>query len=160
MDGVKQALEQAGANVTKGYQGDLDTQGRKPITTSYFEAGLCPVNVHWHLGAEHLSVGQYDESGNGPSEIHHRRKLAGMERLGYQCALYDENDSKFTDYYEWKHCLGMEVGQTYEVHWPHSKMGACGTPNQYQSPFYDGVFCRPNILDTSILPEMVGVQAQ
>ena len=24
---------------------------------------------------------------------------------------------------------------------PHSAAGACGTVNQYQTPFYDGVFC-------------------
>jgi hypothetical protein len=35
----------------------------------------------------------------------------------------------------------MKVGETYEVHWPHSALGACGTVNQYQTPFYDGVFC-------------------
>lgn len=28
------------------------------------------------------------------------------------------------------------------MHWPHSKAGSCGTPNQFQTPFYDGVFCR------------------
>merc|ERR1711998_115757 len=33
---------------------------------------------------------------------------------------------------------------TYEVHWPHSAIGACNTPYQYQSPFYDGVFCNWN----------------
>merc|ERR1719491_1624272 len=33
----------------------------------------------------------------------------------------------------------MEVGQTYEVHWPHSAYGACGTPDQFQTPFKDGV---------------------
>jgi Delta carbonic anhydrase len=35
----------------------------------------------------------------------------------------------------------MQVSQTYEIHWPHSAAGACGTVNQYQTPFYDGVFC-------------------
>jgi len=160
-DDITMANVQAGTNVTRGYKGENVNNINStatPILTPYFEAGLCPVNVHWHLGAEHLSVGQYDESGNGPTEIHHRRKLAGMERLGYQCTLYDENDSKFTDYYEWKHCLGMEVGQTYEVHWPHSKMGACGTPNQYQTPFYDGVFCHVEKLEATNTD--VGVQAQ
>ena len=36
----------------------------------------------------------------------------------------------------------MVVGETYEVHWPHSEMGACNTKYQYQTPFYDGVLCR------------------
>ena len=44
--------------------------------------------------------------------------------------------------YEWKHCEGMEVGETYEVHWPHSPLVPVElSTNQYQTPFYDGVFC-------------------
>lgn len=27
---------------------------------------MCPVNVHWHLGTEHYSKGEYDEEGRGP----------------------------------------------------------------------------------------------
>merc|ERR1712232_346905 len=65
VEGAIQALEQSGTDVTKNYKGDLETD-KVPITTSYFEAGLCPVNVHWHLGAEHRSEGQYDENGKGP----------------------------------------------------------------------------------------------
>ena len=53
----------------------------------------------------------------------------------------------------------MEVGQTYEVHWPHSKGGACGTPNQYQTPFYDGVFCHSAELAPTT-EASIGVQAQ
>merc|ERR1711920_502475 len=57
------------------------------------------------------------------------------------CQQYDGNDAKFTKPYAWQHCKDMIVGETYEVHWPHSAAGKCGTPWQYQSPFYDGVFC-------------------
>lgn len=160
-DDITMANVQSGTNVTKGYRGanvnSVDSLA-SPILTPYYEAGLCPVNVHWHLGTEHYSVGQYDERGSGPTEIHERRRLAGKQRLGFQCTLYDEGDSKFTDHYDWKHCIGMEVGQTYEVHWPHSKMGACGTPNQYQTPFYDGVFCHIDRLEATNTD--VGVQAQ
>merc|ERR1712153_172920 len=75
------------------------------------------------------------------------------------------NDEKFTKKYDWKHCKKMEVGQTYEVHWPHSKLGACGTPNQYQYPFPDGVFCNIQEVDvaklnTADLASNIGVQAQ
>merc|ERR1712070_641858 len=71
-----------------------------------------------------------------------RRKLgADGVRLGYQCNYYTDTDSKFTTEYDWQHCVDMTVGQTYEIHWPHSTVGACGTPYQYQTPFYDGVFC-------------------
>jgi hypothetical protein len=112
------------------------------IKVPYFSKGLCPVNVHWHLGAEHRSAGQYDEDGKGPGDDSHRKLLAGATRLGGRCHHYDATDPKFTKPYEWKHCdASMKVGETYEVHWPHSALGACGTVNQYQTPFYDGVFC-------------------
>jgi hypothetical protein len=157
IDQVYQTGEQAAANVTKGYNGLRNTTA-EPITVPYYHAGLCPVNVHWHLGAEHYSAGEFDETGAGPSEIHDRRQLAGKERLGFQCKLYDESSPKFTTEFDWKHCEGMEVGQTYEVHWPHSAAGSCGTPNQYQTPFYDGVFCNAALLtDTA---GQIGVQAQ
>jgi hypothetical protein len=153
-------LPQAGANVTEGYKGNLNAT-QPPITDPYFMHGLCPVNVHWHLGAEHLSVGEYDETGSGPSSIHERRRLAGKTRQGFQCKHYDASDEKFTKPYDWKHCVDMEVGQTYEVHWPHSAFGECGTPYQYQYPFYDGVLCnleRYNAEKT--LSQQIGVQGQ
>mmetsp|Transcript_3235 Transcript_3235/g.4885 ORF Transcript_3235/g.4885 Transcript_3235/m.4885 type:complete len:457 (+) Transcript_3235:101-1471(+) len=159
-DGTVPGGPQAGANVTKGYVGGLEDTSVGPIMEPYFTTDLCPVNVHWHLGAEHLSVGEYDSTGTGPSDIANRRFLAGEVREGNLCKHYDENDPKFTTPYQWKYCQDMEVGQTYEVHWPHSKAGACGTPNQYQYPFYDGVFCRAEKLDLSKLPQQVGVQAQ
>jgi hypothetical protein len=59
----------------------------------------------------------------------------------------------------------MHVGETYEVHWPHSTLGACHTPNQYQTPFYDGVFCNYDpVAHAGLTPQDVanniGVQAQ
>jgi len=139
---------QAGANVTKGYVGDLDVGEIKPNTNPYYASSMCPVNVHWHLGTEHYSVGEYDEGGDGPHGNQPipewaNRDLASDEKVrdGFRCHHYDAEDPKFTTPYEWQHCEGMEVGETYEVHWPHSAAGACGTVNQYQSPFYDGVFC-------------------
>jgi len=156
-DNVVQALEQAGTNVTIGYKGQLQTDA-VPITTSYFEAGMCPVNVHWHLGTEHYSMHEYDEHGTGPHN--HRRNLAtGEVRKGYQCHKYDAESPGFSTPYAWKYCVGMEVGETYEVHWPHSAAGDCGTPNQYQTPFYDGVFCHAatKLTDTA---SQIGVHAQ
>jgi len=149
-----QVKEQAGANVTIGYEGGYNTTA-EPIIDPYYMEGLCPVNVHWHLGAEHLSVGEYDETGSGPTDIEERRLSAGKVDKGYQCNLYDVEDPIFTNEYIWSHCdESMEVGQTYEVHWPHSSGGACGTPNQYQTPFLDGVFC---VKDGAT---KIGVQAQ
>lgn len=140
---------QAGGNVTKGYVGDLDVGGLEPIKTSYRSQNMCPVNVHWHLGTEHLSAGQYDENGDGPHGTAPRPEWADRDlaaagekvRGGFRCHHYDANDEKFTKPYDWKYCTNMEVGETYEVHWPHSSAGDCGTVNQFQTPFYDGVFC-------------------
>ena len=95
-----------------------------------------------------------------------RGKLAALNaaagasvRQGFQCHVYDKSDEKYTKPYAWKHCVGMEVGQTYEVHWPHSKGGACGTINQYQTPFYDGVFCNSGELAPTTY-EAIGVQGK
>jgi hypothetical protein len=154
---------QAGGNVTKGYNGEMEVD-YSPITDSYYSKGLCPVNVHWHLGTEHYSAGEYDDSGTGP---HTERMLAAGEvRGGYRCNHYDASDPKFTTPYEWKYCdASMEVGETYEIHWPHSAVGACGTPNQYQTPFYDGVFCNLDMatfmtLQPQDIANAVGVQGQ
>merc|ERR1719222_1608757 len=87
------------------------------------------------------------------------------------CHHYDENDPKFTKQYDFEFCKDLEVGQTYEVHWPHSAAGDCGTIWQYQFPFYDGVFCnnRKNGYGSIIsignyvpfnVPQRVGVEGQ
>ena len=83
--------------------------------------------------------------------------------MGFRCHHYDVADPKFTKPYEWQHCTDMKVGETYEVHWPHSAAGACGTQWQYQTPFYDGVFCRDgivNILTPLNTYKKIGVQSQ
>jgi hypothetical protein len=163
-NGVIDVLEQAAANVTAGYVGGMDAGGRVPVTEPYYKEGLCPVNVHWHLGAEHYSAGQFDEYGTGPANAQaHRRLGEGTVRRGFQCRHYDTADPKFTTPYEWKYCdASMMVGETYEIHWPHSAAGMCGTPWQYQSPFYDGVFCVGGIITLAPLNtyQKIGVQGQ
>merc|ERR1711865_666120 len=114
-------------------------------------------------GAEHRSAAEFDESGVAPAaDPHHRLTGDDETRQGYSCYHYDANDVKFTTPYAWQHCLDMAVGQTYEVHWPHSAIGACGTPYQYQTPFYDGVFCKSGILSLKPLNTYmkIGVQSQ
>jgi len=141
-----------------GYSGLVNTSGRAAINTTYVEAGLCPVNVHWHLGTEHYSKGEYDELGTFSG-----KSRAGPDiRRGFSCHLYDGSDAKFTTEYAWQYCLDTHVGETYEMHWPHSAAGLCGSPWQYQSSFYDGVFCRDGIISLDPLNtyEKIGVQAQ
>lgn len=159
-DAVVQTLEQAGANVTKGYKGKLNSGDRIPITKPYTETDLCPVNVHWHLGAEHLSVGEFDERGSGPMVD---PALTKGTRLGFQCHKYSSTDSRFNDtLFKWENCVDMKVGQTYEIHWPHSAAGECGSEWQYQSPFYDGVFCNEGMITIAPLNtyKKIGVQSQ
>ena len=158
---------QAGANVTKGYVGGMNVSV-VPNTKNYWQSSMCAVNVHWHLGTEHYSVGEYDEFGSGPNgnAPAPERKLAEEDvRGGFRCHHYDEEDPKFTTEYDWKHCKGMVVGETYEVHWPHSAAGACGEVDQYQTPFYDGVFCKLPLevfstLGAQDIASAVGVQGQ
>lgn len=164
---------QAGGNVTIGFKGQYNASEADPNLEQYWKSKMCPVNVHWHLGTEHYSVGEYDENGDGPhgsiavADDIDTRKLASKDdiRGGFRCHHYDDKDSKFTKEYDWKHCKNMEVGETYEVHWPHSAKGACGTADQYQSPFYDGVFCNLNnatfqTLKPQQIASAVGVQGQ
>ena len=129
---IKLVFEQSGVNVTEGFVGGMDTNGNTdlfgntfntttPITSSYFSAGLCPVNVHWHLGAEHLSLGEFDTHGSGPEDDYalydcdddHGRRLASEDcysttsgynrrlsgesvRIGFQCSHYDEGNPIYT----------------------------------------------------------------
>jgi len=180
-DGAVAASEQAGGDVTGGFEGEKETD-IVPITETYFSKGLCPVNVHWHLGAEHRSEGQYDEYGKSPElagtpnqpytaprrlgSNTSRRLGADAVRYGFACHHYNADDPKFTTEYNWQHCLDMHVGVTYEVHWPSSALGACNTPYQYQSKFYDGVFCRYDgagahkDLTQQDIANSVGVQSQ
>jgi hypothetical protein len=146
--------EQAAADVSYPFKGTKETTA-EPVLTAYWQAGLCPVNVHWHLGTEHRSAGQYDETGVGPANP---LDYKGKPRQGLRCKLHNAVDKKFTKPYDWKHCKHMQVGETYEVHWPHSAAGACGTINQYQTPFYDGVFCTDDVLTST--NKQIGVQAQ
>lgn len=97
---------QSGVNVTKGYNG-MRNVTYKPITEPYREKGLCPVNVHWHIGSEHYSMGEFDENGKGPIDFHEGRQ-------GFRCSYYDASDEKFTKQFDWQHCIGMTVGQTCE----------------------------------------------
>jgi len=149
--------EQAAADVSSPFTGTKETGNRDPITQAYWKAGICPVNVHWHLGAEHKSNGQFDENGKHPEHTH---DWEGKPRQGLRCHKYDSKDAKFTTAYNWKHCKHMQVGETYEVHWPHSAGGACGTVHQYQTPFYDGVFCNGGDLALTNTGYNIGVQAQ
>ena len=59
-----------------GSSGLLDAT-LSPVETHFNEAGMCVVNVHWHLGAEHKNVGTYDIDGEEWMEQHGKTKPKG-----------------------------------------------------------------------------------
>jgi len=170
---------QAGADITAGAEGLMDTHAnQQPIMEEYHEyldGAMCAVNVHWHMGAEHRSAGYYDEAGSSPEDGHGRALAGDAVRHGHKCHHYDTLTEEQKAPYEWKYCKDMKVGETYEIHWPHSAAGACGTKWQYQYKFYDGVFCNmeavngvlgmgdpsdPAPLGGAPVPRYIGVQGQ
>ena len=158
---------QAGTDVTKDKLNaatDVGTAGAvssalDPVV-DYNAAGMCTVNVHWHIGAEHRSEGEYDENQsfdhpNKDTYAGSHRRLASADggmRIGHMCKagkdLWEASDPSVrntdgsVNEYDWKYCKDMHVGLTYEFHWPHSSLGACQTPWQYQYHFLDGVLCQ------------------
>ena len=115
VDAMTNVGPQAGGNVTKGYVGGMVVD-HVPVTTPYWMNGMCPVNVHWHLGSEHYSLGEYDEAGDGPNgNTFGQGGNDGGEQPGYRCQHYDATDTKFTKEFDWQHCKNMVVGETYEV---------------------------------------------
>merc|ERR1719183_728272 len=99
-------------------------------------------------------------------ESHQARQLAyskGETQAGFGCNIANTLTADQLKPYDWKYCTDMYMGETYEVHWPHSNMGHCNggwdnTANaRYQTPFYDGVFCHP---DAPADGGKVGVQGQ
>ncbi|KAL3919987.1 MAG: hypothetical protein SGILL_003482 [Bacillariaceae sp.] len=153
---------QTGIDVTDGAPtGGIDASGIDLFDTPLYESeSHCNVNMHWHLGAEHRSEGEYDENGSGPSDYHEE----DVGSAGNQCNFYAGLDRMSKKPYNWESCIDMTVGQTYEIHWVYSTQGACGTKWQYQTPFYDGVFCRLAANGVNLTPQVVasnvGVFAQ
>lgn len=204
-----------------GSSGLLDAT-LSPVETHFNEAGMCVVNVHWHLGAEHKNVGTYDIDGEEWMEQHGKTKpkahganvvpghgygygnVKGAVPLGEHddidpgnfCPGYDEAlllrspaCAQLRTAQLWRGVSSLvccsptplrmirrgqlsttgstaptcdmqpspppskepsltysrtcrHVGFTYEIHWPHSSLGACGTPWQMQSHFMDGAAVR------------------
>jgi len=146
---------QAAADVTEGSRGLMEAKLR-PILNPFSNHGMCPVNAHWHLGAEHKNTGTFDILGEEWMADHdpdYQDEWTDVEpgeepeeppEPGNFCHDYDDTDPMFTTPYSWQHCEHMKVGYTYEVHWPHSNLGMCGTKWQYQSHFMNGVLCKAN----------------
>jgi len=151
----EQAYEQSPADITKGEVGLRAPEG--VLIEDYAAKGMCQTNVHWHLGAEHRSEGEYDIDGAdflASITPDAQRRLLSEEGEGplpgFFCPGYDPEEPMYTDEYEWEYCVGMDVGLTYEVHWPHSSAGHCGDLTDGLA----GLFCQ------TLTPAFVGVQGQ
>ena len=100
--------------------------------------------MHWHLGAEHKNTGTYDQAPPAKFDANTGRRLASTNQAGFWCPAPTDGSINMADDYEWKYCSKMHVGETYEIHWPHSNFGMCPTIDeahpkwQYQSHFMDG----------------------
>merc|ERR1711879_39158 len=104
---------QAPRDVSEGSEGKK-AAAFEPLNQAQ-RAKLVQTNVHFHLGAEHYSQGQYDQKSND-------RRLAtdGDVAAGYMCDTTGYN----TDAYEFQYCKNVKVGETYEIHYPYSSAGA------------------------------------
>ena len=88
---------------------------------SQFQDGLgplCPANVHFHIGAEHSSDGEYDTSfdfkdfSNGP-EYNTTNFPRDKEYSGKRCNFYknrETNGLNFENKFQWKYCVDVKVG--------------------------------------------------
>ena len=98
-ESLAMTLEQAGGNVTRGFKGTLDAGDRVPITVPYSETDLCPVNVHWHLGAEHLGgrVGNHGPALAAPTAGASWTSSPPRLAASLRYHKYDSPDARFAD---------------------------------------------------------------
>ena len=47
----------------------------------YFKKTPCPVNIEWHPGTEHYSLGGHDEDGKDPDDYAYQVDDIGVRRL-------------------------------------------------------------------------------
>jgi len=157
---------QAGADVTVGTTGTLEA-ALQPIE-DFDAADMCPVNIHWHLGAEHRNEGTFSlnaqqnieaweaatgrtvewepqpvEGGKRVLEYNQHAAPAQIPQAGHFCET-DYASPYFNTEYDWQYCENMHVGLTYEIHWPHSNLGMCDSEWQMQTHFMNGVLCKAN----------------
>ena len=124
------AQPQSPRNVSAGFVGTGKARVRvtdvSPLANSDAAKRLKHVNTHFHLGAEHASVGEYDKLHITPSG---RKLLSASDEYGFYCDdvawVKGLTTAQKTDY-DWKYCKHTEVGKTYELHWVYSSGGAPG----------------------------------
>ncbi|CAJ1424518.1 unnamed protein product [Effrenium voratum] len=110
------AEPQSPRDVTPGYVGHLTTR-YEPYGEEE-RRNFLQANLHFHLGAEHRSKGEYDQA----------PPASGLESTvapGLFCKTDGLTAPELADY-TFEHCKNVSVGNTYEFHWVFST----GAPGQ------------------------------
>lgn len=159
-----EAEPQSPRDVTPGFVGEKPSRlPPSSIVTRVDTMAL--VNVHFHLGAEHRSEGEYDTT-KPSDDTEARRRLRRLldsgdpalplETHGYYCdqspGYVEKRDAGGLGEYAFEHCENVEVGQTYEVHWVYST-GAAAEESERLAPGLGGA------MSTQVNPT-VAVRAQ
>jgi len=114
------AEAQSPRDVTPGSFGAKSGRNIPPLNYDVIN-DLVQVNTHFHYGAEHYSEGQYDQVNAGSGEY--------MPGTGEQPGWFCDNEKLGVTTQEltpftFQYCDGVEVGNTYEIHWVYSSGGS------------------------------------
>ena len=128
-----EAEPQSPRDVTAGYVGAKPSRLPSSAIVTRVDT-MALVNVHFHLGAEHRSEGEYDLLKPPADDSEARRRLrrlldsgdpaSPLGTHGFYCdqspGYVEKQDAGGFGEYAFEHCENVEVGQTYEVHWVYS----------------------------------------
>jgi len=128
-----EAEPQSPRDVTAGYVGVKPSRLPSSAIVTRVDT-MALVNVHFHLGAEHRSEGEYDLLKPPADDSEARRRLrrlldsgdpaSPLGTYGFYCdqspGYVEKQDAGGFGEYAFEHCENVEVGQTYEVHWVYS----------------------------------------
>ncbi|CAJ1397825.1 unnamed protein product [Effrenium voratum] len=103
------AEPQAPRNVSCGFVGEKKARVKPLDSDSVIKFIQC--NLHFHLGAEHLSAGEYDLDSPPPGT-----EKASTVTPGKFCSVCDIPPVQLEPY-EFEYCKNVSVGNTYEFHW-------------------------------------------
>ena len=90
--------------------------GLTPINVPLGQTNLCVANVHFHIGAEHNSDGQFDSlfnATNGPNYDPNATNTFPENYTGKRCNFFEDRENNglnFDPIYQWKHCVDVKVG--------------------------------------------------
>ncbi|CAE7835505.1 unnamed protein product [Symbiodinium sp. CCMP2592] len=122
----RDAEPQSPRDVSSGFVGDMRAR-MKPLDGDAIK-DFTQVNLHWHLGAEHYSKGEYDIPVG--KHLHYRHGVPEWDghplvpegtQPGFFCNLRHYDD--YLKPYDFQYCKHAKVGYTYEFHWVFSSAG-------------------------------------